>query len=132
MRQAGAETSGEQPKPSSSLCAICSADSTFTRAAASSIARGILSNRRQTCATAGAVASVTTNDGSLKTARSTKRRVASWCINCATDATSLGFLPCTRVATLRNLLRPESIGSIESKGGIRDAEDEMQCEAVRA
>ncbi len=48
-----------------------------TRAAASSIASGMPSRRRQTCATAGALPASRRKDGSTAAARSTKRRTES-------------------------------------------------------
>jgi hypothetical protein len=56
---------------SSSRRAICSGDSTRTRAAASSIASGMQSRRRQISVTASVFAFVRVNDGSVARARST-------------------------------------------------------------
>ena len=55
---------------------ISSGDSTFTRAAASSMARGMPSRRWQICATAGAFWLVTAKPGRMAVARSMKSRTA--------------------------------------------------------
>ena len=64
-------------KRSPRRAASCSGVSTRTRAAASSMARGMPSRRRQTSATAGAFAFVISNSGCTVRARSRKRRPAS-------------------------------------------------------
>ena len=64
---------------SSSLAEICSTGRARTRAAASSIASGTPSSRRQIWAIAEAFRSVIRNSGTAAIARSTKRRMASYC-----------------------------------------------------
>ena len=70
------------PRPSSvkrsaSRAAICSADSTVTRAAASSMASGTPSRARQMVATAAALRSVRANPGRAAAARSANSWTAS-------------------------------------------------------
>jgi hypothetical protein len=69
---------------SSRRAAICSAERTRTRAAASSMARGSPSRRAQICTTARALAAVRVKPGRAAAARSTNRRTASY------DSTSTG------------------------------------------
>ena len=61
----------------SNLACNAAGDRTFTRAAASSIASGNPSSRRQISATAGAVSAVNVRSGLTARARSTKSRTAS-------------------------------------------------------
>ena len=65
------------PNTSSSLAAICWGSSTRARAAASSMARGSPSRRRQICATAAAFSSPNANEGRTAWVRSTNNRIAS-------------------------------------------------------
>ena len=62
---------------SASRAPICSTDSARTRAAASSMARGIPSSARHSVATAPALSSLTANPGSEAAARSANKLIAS-------------------------------------------------------
>jgi len=77
---------------SCNLVSICSSDKTTTRAAASSIASGIPSRRRQIRAIVPAFSDVARNDGSMALARSRKSRVPSASTSASTrrDAVSSG------------------------------------------
>ncbi len=68
-------------KRSARRSAIFSTGRVRTRAAASSSASGMPSRRRQISETAGAFCSVRRNAGCAATARSTKRRTASYCVS---------------------------------------------------
>src|SRR5215469_3361682 len=79
------------PSRSPSRSSICSADSTGSRAAASSMASGMPSSRRQILATAAAFASVTANPGTTCAARSANKLTAG---NRASSATLSGRPAC--------------------------------------
>jgi hypothetical protein len=64
-------------KESSSREEICSTDSTFTLAAASSMASGMPSNTRHNRTTVGALLSVSSNVGTTALTRSRKSWIAS-------------------------------------------------------